>query len=67
MERCAECGCFLADCNCDDYEYDDFDCTICGGDGTCMDNSDPLWDCDELPHACHACRGTGRRKDQRYF
>jgi DnaJ-class molecular chaperone len=54
-----------------DVDVDDFGhelkCTICGGEGTCDDNADPLWDCDEIPHPCHACGGTGNRRDQRYM
>lgn len=51
----------------DDHGFLDLDCTHCGGDGTCDDNADPLWDCDDQPHPCHACGGTGRRRDQRIF
>ena len=54
-----------------DYYVDDFghelECTICGGDGTCDDNADPLWDCDDNVHLCHACGGSGKRRDQRYW
>lgn len=50
----------------DDFGHE-LECTICNGDGTCDDNADPLWDCDEIPHPCHACDGTGNRRDQRYW
>lgn len=50
---------------------DDFgnelDCTHCGGDGECDANANPLWDCDDNPHPCHACGGSGSRRDQRIF
>ena len=50
---------------------DDFgnelDCTHCCGEGTCDDNTDPLWDCDDNLHPCHACGGSGLRRDQRIF
>lgn len=45
----------------------DLECTICGGEGTCDANADPLWDCDDSIHDCHACRGSGMRRDQSYF
>ena len=54
------------DCYLDDFG-NELECTVCGGDGDCMDNSDPLWDCDDLPHDCHACCGSGLRRDQRYW
>lgn len=63
--ECLDCGATHVDnCRCDE---DDLDCTHCGGDGTCDANADPLWDCDEMPHACHACGGSGNRSDQRIF
>lgn len=42
-------------------------CTHCGGSGTCDDGSDPLGDCPDELHSCHACRGSGLRKDQCIF
>lgn len=58
----------MADLSEEDFELDDeFDCTHCGGEGTCDDGSDPLGDCDDLPHPCHACGGSGRRSDQVVF
>lgn len=52
-------------------DEDDFgqehDCTHCGGEGECDDNADPLGDCDDHPHPCHACGGSGNRRDQRIF
>jgi hypothetical protein len=44
---------------------DDLECTHCGGEGTCEDGCDPLW-YDDI-HTCHACGGTGNRRDQRIF
>lgn len=64
--ECPDCGYDEVNCACGEFN-DDWDCTHCGGDGICMDNSDPLWDCDHMPHSCHACGGTGRRSDQRIF
>lgn len=56
------------------YAEDDFDdegfvlaCTHCNGEGTCDANSDPLGDCGELDHPCHACGGSGDRRNQRVF
>jgi len=65
-DECPGCGYADENCVCDDPDMD-LECTWCGGDGLCDDNSDPLWDCDDNPHACHACGGSGRRKDQRVF
>jgi hypothetical protein len=49
-------------------EYDDeLDCTHCDGGGDCFDGSDPLGDCPDEAHPCHACGGSGRRSDQRIF
>lgn len=54
-----------------DYYVDDFgnelECTHCGGEGTCDANANPLWDCDDELHPCHACRGSGNRRDQTIF
>ncbi len=56
------------------YTEDDFDyegvvlrCTHCAGEGDCDANLNPLWDCDDNPHPCHACGGSGERRDQRIF
>jgi DnaJ-class molecular chaperone len=56
------------------YRDEDFDdegfvltCTHCGGEGTCDANADPLWDCGYVDHPCHACGGSGERRDQRIF
>jgi hypothetical protein len=46
---------------------DDLECTHCGGEGTCDDGADPLWSCPDELHSCHACGGSGNRKDQRVF
>lgn len=43
------------------------DCTHCSGEGICMDGSDPLGNCPDEPHRCHACGGSGDRKDQTIF
>lgn len=51
----------------EDVEFEDFDdpgCTHCGGEGICWDGADPLGDCPDDPHPCHACGGSGRAKDQ---
>lgn len=76
-ERCPGCGWnmptadgYCLDCAApdDDYDYgEDYDCTHCGGEGDCMDGADPLGNCPEEPHRCHACDGSGRRRDQRIF
>lgn len=42
-------------------------CTHCNGEGVCWDGADPLGDCPEEPHRCHACGGTGDRGDQVHF
>lgn len=42
-------------------------CTHCGGEGLCWDGSDPLGDCPDDPHRCHACGGSGRGCDQTIF
>ena len=48
----------------DDDDGEDTDCSHCGGEGLCWDGSDPLGDCPDESHACHACGGSGRGKDQ---
>lgn len=53
-----------------DYEWDDdydLECTHCGGEGFCDDGSDPLGNCPDELHRCHACGGSGNRSDQRIF
>lgn len=45
----------------------DLECTHCGGEGLCWDGSDPLGNCADDPHRCHACTGSGKRKDQTVF
>jgi hypothetical protein len=42
-------------------------CTYCGGEGLCTDGSDPLGNCPDEAHPCHACGGSGRGKDQTIF
>lgn len=49
-----------------DYGYE-LECTHCGGEGTCDDGADPLNTCPEHVHRCHACNGSGDRKDQVVF
>ena len=55
----------------DDPYVDDFgdelECIVCGGNGDCDDNANPLWDCDDQLHDCHSCGGTGMRRDMRYW
>lgn len=48
----------------DDYVDGDSGCSWCGGDGVCTDGVDPLGDCPDEAHRCHACGGTGLAKDQ---
>lgn len=56
-----------------DLEENEFDgeleleCTHCGGEGLCWDGSDPLGNCPDEPHRCHACGGSGNRRDQTLF
>lgn len=66
QDICPDCECDLWFCRCDEFE-DDWDCTHCCGDGTCDANSNPLENCDENAHPCHACGGSGKRSDQRIF
>lgn len=53
----------------DDTEYsqEDLECTHCGGDGSCEDGADPLGNCPDESHSCHACNGSGKRRDQTIF
>jgi DnaJ-class molecular chaperone len=51
----------------DDDFGQEWDCTHCAGEGTCDDNANPLWDCDDQLHPCHACGGSGKCSDQRIF
>ena len=67
-EECIDCGYDEANCQCDDEDFmDSLDCTHCGGSGECDANADPLWDCDDRLHPCHACGGSGKRRDQTIF
>lgn len=50
----------------DDFGYE-LECTHCNGDGTCDDGADPLADCTDELHNCHACGGSGKHRDQRIF
>lgn len=67
--RCDECGAVFENCYCGEHEdfMDDLDCTHCGGEGDCDANANPLWDCDDQFHPCHACGGSGKRRDQTIF
>jgi hypothetical protein len=55
----------------DQIEYgediDLLDCTYCSGEGTCWDGDDLLGSCPDEPHRCHACGGSGKRRDQVIF
>jgi hypothetical protein len=51
----------------EDGEWGDLECTHCGGEGLCWDGSDPLGNCPDEAHRCHACNGTGKRRDQTIF
>lgn len=68
-EDCFDCGYDVANCQCDDEDFmDDLDCTHCGGEGTCDDGYDDIGgSCPSTLHFCHACKGTGRRRDQVIF
>ena len=50
----------------DEDDFDDLDCTWCGGTAM-QENDDPLWygAAPEVP--CEACNGTGLRKHQTVF
>jgi len=50
-----------------DEDFDDLECTHCGGEGLCWDGADPLGDCPDELHPCHACGGSGNRGDQTIF
>lgn len=72
---CDFCGCHFrserdafAHCCAAMQEYeDDPGCTHCNGEGLCWDGADPLGDCPDEMHRCHACNGSGHRKDQVIF
>ena len=66
-EVCPDCGFNPQNCDCDEFDIDLLDCTHCGGEGDCDANANPLWDCDDQFHPCHACGGSGKRRDQRIF
>lgn len=51
----------------EDPEGEGWPCTHCSGEGVCDAGSDPLGDCPEDPHRCHACGGSGNRRDQTVF
>lgn len=48
-------------------DEDNQPCSHCGGEGFCWDGSDPLGDCPDEIHDCHACYGSGRAKDQVFW
>jgi hypothetical protein len=56
--------CAIAGCPVDE---DDLGCTHCNGEGICYDGADPLGSCPDDIHDCHACYGSGKRKDQWLF
>jgi DnaJ-class molecular chaperone len=74
---CRSCGRGLAGAdgyciNCEPSDYDedsddDLECTHCGGSGDCHDGADPLGNCPDQVHPCHACGGSGGREDQAIF
>ena len=67
-DPCVHCGYDDLNCRCDDEDFmDNLDCTHCGGDGLCDDGADPLWSCPPEAHFCHACNGSGKRRDQVIF
>lgn len=55
----------------DQIEYgediDILECGHCCGEGVCWDGADPLGNCPDEPHRCHACGGSGNRRDQVIF
>ena len=68
IDDCPQCGYDERNCMCDDEDFmDSLDCTHCGGDGICDDGADPLWSCPAEAHCCHACNGSGKRRDQVIF
>jgi hypothetical protein len=48
-------------------EFEGLECTWCSGGGICYDGADPLGNCTDYPHDCHACHGSGKRADQTVF
>lgn len=48
----------------DEPDDDDARCTHCGGEGLCAEGADPLGDCPDELHRCHACGGSGEGRDQ---
>jgi hypothetical protein len=65
--ECPDCGYDELNCRCAEDLMDEWDCTHCGGEGVCEDGADPLVTCPCEPHNCHACGGSGLRRDQRIF
>ena len=52
----------------EDFEDDvERACTHCGGEGLCSAGADPLGNCPDDFHDCHACNGSGNREDQVIF
>lgn len=50
------------------WDDDEWECTHCDGEGICYDaGADPLGDCPDTIHDCHACGGSGKRDDQTVF
>ena len=67
--ECSDCGYDEFNCRCD--EDDDFDCTICGGEGSFFGSElpgyDPGWHLPDKVYPCPSCQGSGNRRDQRYM
>lgn len=67
--ECLDCGYDEDNCQCGDG--DEFDCTICGGEGEFFGNEipgyDPGWHLPDRLYPCPSCGGTGNRRDQRYM
>ena len=51
----------------DAFGDDEESCTHCNGEGLCCDGSNPLGNCPDEYHRCHACNGSGNREDQVIF
>lgn len=51
----------------EEAEGEELACTHCSGEGTCTGGADPLGNCPDDAHRCHACGGSGNRRDQRIF
>ncbi len=69
VAECPSCGYDDLNCRCD--EDDDFECSICGGEGEFFGSEipgyDPGWHLPDRVYPCPSCNGTGNRRDQRYM